>query len=326
MPDSVKAFLFVSVVATVLALSASLLRVLLWGKHFGADGLWVNDCGFDFYDYYPRFVHLHSAMFFTSGAYPWFYPAPALLIHYPFYALARRSGQLTQTFWIYFVTVPLVFGMIVAAWGRALIRAGLQRSTAVFLCLGTYFTAWPIYFAAQRGNVEGFTWILVAGAMWLYAKRQNNASATLLGVAGAIKIYPFLFAVLFARDKRWRGLVALALAAVSLTLFSLWLLDPSIRHSTRQVLKGVKQWTVAYGEVYRDPEWDHSLFGLVKDVAHAHIRSYHHALRLYYLFAGATATAVFLFRVRLLPVANQLVFLSAAAVSLPPTSFDYTLC
>lgn len=326
LPLGLKTFLWTSVGASLLALLMSLLRSVTEGRPFGSDGLWVSDYGFDYFDYYPRFLYRHSVMFFTCPGYPWYYPAPAIFFHYPFYVLAHRTGDLKASYGVYVGVIAVAAIALAIGLGRALRAAGLRRSQAILFSVLTLLTSWSMYFAAQRGNIEGLTWMLVGGAVWAYAVRRNGAAAVLIGLAASVKIYPLLFGVLFLRQRRWWALVVVLLTAALVTIVGLRFLEPPLHDALRREIVGIRQWTVAYGEVYRDPEWDHSLFGLVKDIGHTKIRSYHRALILYYLVAGSIASLLFLLRVRRLATVNQVLFLSCAAVTLPPTSFDYTLC
>jgi hypothetical protein len=64
---------------------------------------------------------------------------------------------------------------------------------------------------------------LLALAAWAYLKRWPAASGAILAVAGALKIYPALFAFFFARKRQWRAALALVAGSVGLWLLSIGL-------------------------------------------------------------------------------------------------------
>jgi hypothetical protein len=74
--------------------------------------------------------------------------------------------------------------------------------------------------------------------------------------------------------------------------------------------------------------WDHSLFTVIKRPVlrlSAGPSLIHPILNTYLLTLAVGGTALFFLRIRKLPLLNQMILLTTAAVFLPPGSYDYTL-
>ena len=65
---------------------------------------------------------------------------------------------------------------------------------------------------------------LIVAACWLYVRKQNAASGSLIAIAAACKIFPVLFLVFFVQRRNWRALTSalvtgLAIAVLSIAVF-----------------------------------------------------------------------------------------------------------
>lgn len=319
--------LFLLVLATGFIVS-----VLLAGLAYPKAGasafryLWPPYPAFDFVDYTLRFPYLHTDAFFTHAGYPWYYPAPAIFVLYPFYKVAAATSRVAG--FSAFALVALGCDLIVfLRFGRVLTRRGLRSRTTWALLGAVFLLTWPVYFALQRGNIESLIWVVIAAGIALLFEERYLSGALVLGLAGSFKLYPLLFLALLLRPKRFAEIgYGLALAAV-LTLAALRFLEPNVGLAWRQVQAGIAHWTMDYTGFYDAIGLapDHSLFSLIRQLAGHPLADPQGAVRFYVLLAGVTGTAVFLLRVLRLPRINQLIFLACASVSLPPVSYDYTL-
>ena len=325
MPEGMRALLYASGLITVLSLVFAFIRHRRTGLSFGDNGLWLENCGFDYYAFFDRFPSLHSAGFFT-GMYRWYYPAPAIFFYYPFYRLGHSISLPEDGFFVFVAVVTAASVILCALFGRTLVRHGLGGASAAIFCVLLVLLSWPLFFAIQRGNIEGLTWMLVAGAVWFYARGKSTVSALLIGVAGSVKFYPILFALLFLRRRAgWRYCLTAVLAAGVTTVVALRFLEPDVVDCYRRESVAVHQFVHDYSEIYSAATWDHSIFGAVKDATHRYRPDYGRELTIYYAVAFTAASLSYGLRVRKLPDGNQILFLSCAAITLPPTSFDYTL-
>lgn len=286
----------------------------------GLDKLYPRSVGFDLHVYQGRFAVRHSVRFFTQPGYPWNYPAPAIFFYSPFY----RSPHGTILYCLVVAGLTLSFA---AAFALALRRSGLALRNAVAVTVGTLLLAWPLYFAAQRGNVEALTWTLTAISVWLYMKRRYGVGAAVLGVVGSVKLYPLFFLGLWLKQRRYAAIAGCLLTAALTTLLALRFMEPDVLDAFHRVSEGVHSFTaeVSAAVVLPNAGYDHSLFGMVKSITRHMPHNLPRELTIYYVVAGASALLLYLLRVMRLPDVYQVVFLACATVLLPPTSFDYTL-
>ena len=318
-PLALKVFSLVSATLVLLSLLIAAVQSSRGDSGLGWSTLYLSGRGFDYYDYLPRFHHLHSAAFFTTTEYPnypWYYPAPAIFVLYPFYAMPAHGYPSL------IVTVLLMSLLLLGAFARRLGSAGLGNSSALLLCC-VCFVSWPLYFGLQRGNIEALSWMILAAAIWAYSSERVLTAAVLIGVVGSVKIYPLLFLGIFFKKREYRAIAAGIASFAVVTLLGLVFLEPNILDSAQRTAAGIHRWTRDYGEVMH-AAIDHSAFGLAKHFTFDHHPNYHRELLVYYLVAGSFTMAAYL-RVMRLPVLNLVLFLSCAVVTLPPASFDYTL-
>jgi hypothetical protein len=208
--------------------------------------------------------------------------------------------------------------------GREMERSGLRRASVLGFLLVTLLLSFPIYLSLQRGNLESVIWLVLAAAIWQFRRGNWFVSALLLGISASVKIYPVLYFGLFLRQRRWKEIIA-GLASMGLTtLVALRFMEPNISYAADRVANGVRRWPMDYA-MHISPIYDHSLFQVIK-IALAWLHPNNLRLLHFYLPVAAVAsTLIFFFRILKLPIVNQLLFLTALSVMLPPASFDYTL-
>ncbi len=289
--------------------------------------LWIPAPGSDFYDYLPRFPYRHQQFFFTArNAFPWVYPAPAIFVLYPFYLVSAPTRW--HLGYALFASLALALSLGCATrLGVALRRRGLSTGQVILLLGSVLICGWPIYFALQRGNIEVLLWVGIAGAISLIATGRTTAGALLLGVVGSVKTYPLLFiGLLLLKRRYWESALAV-LSALATTLLALRFLEPNVADASTRIRTGVAQWTAITTSHYfaTGVGPDHSLLGLLRQCTLGAILRPPHALPIFLAAEATLAAAVFFLRIRHMPMPNQTLFLTCAAILLPPTSYDYTL-
>lgn len=325
MPRPLRLFLLVLLALAGASVADGAIGYALRGRP-ALDYLWPYQPAVDFYIYNQRVPFLHSAAFFTGPAFAWMYPAPSIFFYLPFYSGIRDTHWWPNYLRFAGTAAGLDLLLAFGLW-RAMRRRGLDGWKALVLVAGVAGLGWPFFFAFERGNIESLLWAGVATAVFCFAQGWVLPAALLLGFFGAAKLYPLLLFALFCRRGRWRGLVAGLATAALTTVIALRFLEPDVLDAYRRISAGVKLWT----QLTTLQVWvagvgpDHSLFGLMRQVTGGAIVRVPFALNVYLVTAGAAATALFLGRVRRLPLTNQVLFLVCAAILLPPTSFDYTL-
>ena len=283
----------------------------------------------DFTLYQPLYAHFHSRAFFAPSPYPNLYPAPATLIYKFFFLLKHPTFCFLVSSWGIFLGALLLFG-------RLLRFHGISRKAVAALLIALFATAYPFYFCFQQGNVEIVQWAIIAGGISAFLKGRNRTAATLIGIAGSLKIYPIIFLGLFLSRKQYRECAWGVVVAVVSTVVSLWLVCPDIPYSWHHIQQGVDEFRRTYILAFSWTAFDHSLFAVVKTILHFHDRvhggniqlpnpEFEPALHIYMAALSVIGILLYFLRIRKLPVPNQILCLTVAAVLFPPTSYDYTL-
>jgi len=151
----------------------------------------------------------------------------------------------------------------------------------------------------------------------------------LIGLAGACKGYPYIYLGLFFAQKKYLQMAASVIVGIAVNLMSTAVLAGNFAIGKQGITSGLNQFRQDYVLRMRVDEtgMDHSIFGFIKRFW-VHIPpppQLAHTLNMYLAVAALAAGLIYLFRVMRLPAINQVIFLTAAAITLPPTSFDYTL-
>jgi hypothetical protein len=157
---------------------------------------------------------------------------------------------------------------------------------------------------------------------------RGYPAAACFGVAGAMKIFPFIYLGLLLARRQYRQIAFSFLVTVGITIPSLWLVYPHVAESWRLTNISVGNFRNAITlRVYPQMSFDHSLFGLFKRFAYYRMTAdqLSHALSIYLVLAAIAILVAYVLWIRKLPVVNQILCLSVGSIVLPPTSFDYTL-
>ena len=286
-------------------------------------GSYVTDVdGLDLMTFYPRFKHLHSPEFFSPESGPAYaYPAGVA----PLYWLLFRVRYAQIPFVLLGAGITIVFAWFFA---RALEERGVSRHDARWFVLITGLCSYPFYFEFARGNVEIFMWMITAGAVYAILKDRVWLGASLLGIAIAMKIYPFVFVGLLFSRRKYAPIVFSILVAAAYSILSLWIVCPDISIASQGINHGLDSYRVLYVVPYRPlfSGVDHSLYALIKRILGARpFDEYVVILKGYMLTTALTGLVLYFARIRRMPMINQVLCLTIASILLPPVSFDYTL-
>lgn len=275
----------------------------------------------DLLEYLPTFRLLHTGAFFHN-------PSTSPVAYPPFAAILFALT--------YHFSNPVAFYLTVAAcalavgfWGvyRGLIQHGMTRSVAALFPLTILVTSFPIVGLLQRGNIEMFLWIFAAAGTWAFLRGHDFVAAVLWALAASTKLYPAIFLILLIPRRSYRAFAVGVAGSLISSILSMWYIGPDIKTA----------WNGSVGNVFgyqtvRVSEWtlhelaaNHSAFGLVKLGAIV-LGTATQKLTIPYYLCGALVMAVTFFR-RLdrMPVANQLLAVSAFMLMFPPISYFYTL-
>lgn len=266
------------------------------------------------------FQHLHGQDFFNQAGF--YYPAPAA-IPYALFLLSPAHARLT-----YYAVCAAVLLLSSLALGRALTRGGLARRTAAGFLASSLLLSYPLWFLLKQGNIEIVLFALLAIGVWAFLRGNGWGAAAAFGVAGSMKIYPIFFLGLLLARRQYARIAFGLLVAAALTVFSLWLEAPSIAYSWHRTNEEVANFHAAY-VIRTRPEhaFDHSLWGFTHALlpAHLSLHSVTVGSDLYVALVGGVGLFLYFWRIQRLPVTNQVLCLTVAAISFMPVSFDYTL-
>jgi len=270
----------------------------------------------------PRFKYFHSSMFFSPNVgYPYLYP-PAVA---PFYKAFYLFHHPVIVFLLFLVVVlSSLAGLMV----RALSRHGVPLLTAVVFSVVCVVFSYAFYFEVNRANMEIFIWLFSALGVYFFTRGHSWKASGFIGLAAAMKLFPIFYLGLLLSRRQYRQAFFGIFVAGVVSLISLWAICPDIRLSLHGILSGLHGFDLMYVQQYRPLEIgiDHSLFGFIKRVlGPLPSERYKSILTVYMALAAIAGITLYFFRIRFLPVVNQVLCLAIACILLPPTSYDYTL-
>ena len=281
----------------------------------------------DFMFFDARFHAFHTPGFITMSGPIYTYPAVSAVGQSLFYLFPHPLASFLVFMVLTFVAAGVLFY-------RTLRREQIAARSAAILVLA-FFLSYPMWFEFVRANSEFPVWCVLMVGLWAMARRRPYLAAACFGVAGAMKLYPFIFLGLLMSRKHYRQLAfGLAVSGASY-ISALWLESGSVALSWRYRGDGL----ASIGGLFTllMVFYDHSLFELVKHgivivetLLHGHKYKLPwqvaaRAERWYLLTFGVACLGVFFAWIRKVPLLNQIVALAVLCVLLPPISFDYTL-
>ncbi len=279
---------------------------------------------FDLYIFTARFARLHSPAFFAPNiAEQYQYPGSMALLYGSLYATHRASV-------VFFAITGCAVLVMALGLARHLIRAGLSKVTAYALVICTTVLSYPLWFEWALANLEMFIFLMVAAGVWCFLRKRTFAAAILFGIAAGMKFFPGVYLGLFLARRQYKQIVVAAATAVAVNLAGLWLIGPTIPAAYEGVRLGLSRFRVHYMLTYLPQETgvDHSIIGLIKRTTWYHYHDWqlpNFAVTVYLAIAATVGAALYFWRIRNLPVTNQIAALCVASILLPPTSHDYTL-
>lgn len=275
--------------------------------------------GTDFSIFTERFRHLHTSAFFDGPGSPFTYPAPAALV----YAFFLKVPHHQLLFFLAFcLGIYVLAGFL---FGRALFRTKLGTTSVLAIVLPTLLLAYPELFLLDRGNIEAISWIFTSLGVWAYWRKRWYTAGFLIGIAAALKLFPFILLALLLSARRYVALLIGAAVMLTTTVLSTLWIGPTYEIASHGIAMGLDKFRRNYALVYsRDATgFDHSLFTAFKLPLHGHISA--GELAAYMAIASVGGLLLYGFRIRKLPRANQVASLITCMVLLPPVSFEYTL-
>jgi hypothetical protein len=322
--------------SALLSLACTLLmtRLLHPAHPYGTTLFWDGFIGSDFKVFAERSHLFRTPGYWAELNYPFTYPAPLAVTFALLYKLPHPL--------VCYQALCIAGLALWCCWlAHALIARGVRTLHALVFALLILVAAWPVTCLLNTGNIEGLLAIVLAAGVWAVLRERWWLGATLIGMAASMKWFPFILLALLVSRRRYREFAwGLAVAAFA-TLASLALLGPGILTAQHQIAAGMRFIKVAF-LFSTQPDalnYSHSLFSLLKFAvvwlaglglgdatpSHQQIALLDTTLRVYMAVAAIAGVAVYLLRIRRMPMLNQVLALTVYAVLVPPLSADYTL-
>jgi hypothetical protein len=275
----------------------------------------------DLMEFPPVYRMLHTADFYeginTSRV---TYPPLGMVLFAALYGSGHPIG-------IYLGTAAVWLAACVWGVRRALIAEGIGGVTATLFPLTVALVSFPIAGLLQRGNIELFVWVAAGVGTWLFVRGRDDAAAALWGLAAAVKLYPIVLLGLLLPRGKWRAFAVGVGTFVGVTVASLVWLGPTVGVAWHGAVKNVFRY-----QGIRVGEWslhelaaNHSVFGLAKLMAMAVGLPLARLTLPYYACGALLMGWAFFGRLWRMPMANQLLAMTAFMVALPPISYFYSL-
>ena len=269
------------------------------------------------------FKHLHTAAFFTESYPPFMYPAAVAPLYGLFLSLPHRGL-------IFEATLALLLFLAAFLLCIYLLHKGLSVANGVLVSGGALILSYPAWFELKQANMELFVCIVVGIGIWCFLHDRFHAAAVCIGIAGAMKLFPFIYLGLFLSRRKYRPIITAVATATLVTIASLLYITPSLSYSWHGIQANIAyyQQTVIF-TVRRELGYDHSLFAIIKVLlARTHFNSREGLAFIWHIYVAVIAVGgvlVYSFRIRVMPIINQILFFCVASILVTPVSYDYTL-
>ncbi len=305
----------------------------------------------DLTNYIGKTAHLyHGAAALGDGIPIFNYPAPAAFVYKAL--LYTFPGHAVQTYLVFLASCILGFSLVAWRAGRAtrVVRLSFAAAIGTTAVLG-----YPMWFTADRGNIEGVAWTICAAGLCFLLRAKYSTAAVLIGLSVCVKPFTVAFLLLLLCRRRYKeatiGLVTVCLV----TLTALIALGPNPWKAYQSLKPGVHHYLGVY--VFNmapvgEERFNHSLLDGMKSAAltvemggihpikalievpklttkqHGGWRGVHPlvlVLVLVYPFVVITGLGLLFAVFYRMPMLNQLTALAVATTLFPLSSGEYTL-
>ena len=331
------AWAMTAMLAASVLFTAVLTHLLHASDPFGIPWFWHGQEWPDFRVFQDQSLHFRTPAYWDDYGYPFTYPAPLAVTFGLFYRLAHPLKT-------YFVILALGCAAWITWLARGLAAKGLAMRESVAFAFIILLTSWPVWYLIDTTNIEGLMAILLALGVLAVLRGNSWLGAVLIGIAASMKLFPIILLVLLLSKRRFWEFVAGIATAIGATIGSLALLGPNIRTAQAHLNDGMEFLRKNYMVLNRgaiELNFSHSIFNQLKFALLLGDRIFNHggaaasraheqaildaALPVYLVVGAIIGVALYIVQIRKLPMLNQTIALTIAAVLLPPFSSDYTL-
>jgi hypothetical protein len=306
-------------------LSALFNLVCVWGLHLGFPFSTPFVAKASLFDdlilYTPNSHLMHTAAYFRVPLLLT-YPAPC---HIVYWVLLLAGGHVVAA---YLVSAAAIALTALLLFTRALAGCGIERWPCLGFAAILLLTSFPLAFTVYTGNIELYVWLAVLCGLWAYGSGRAGLAVVCFALAGSAKLYPLIFFLLFLRRGQWHRILQGACVFAASFVGSLWLIYPNVAVAYREIGSRTSAFMTSTILGYESGlvGYDHSPWSLYKALTSPWIERHSKTELDLYLAVGISVTLLLWFtRVRRMDRLEQILFLSAAMLIVPPISNDYTL-
>jgi hypothetical protein len=300
----------------------------------------------DLTNYVGKTRHLYHGSAALGRGFPVFnYPPPGAFV---FKVLLHTfPGHPIRPYLVFFAICILGFALVAWRAGRASRAVRLSFAAAIGT---TAILGYPMWFTADRGNIECVVWALAAAGLCFLLRARYRTAAVLIGLAASIKPFSILFLLLLLGRRKYKA-AALGVATAGLVVFAaLTILGPNPWKVYRDLKPNESYYLDNYvGNLMQNGEaqFCHSLLDGMKSAAltvemggvhpvkalvevpilSAEPGGWHvvHTLVRIYPFVAIAGLGLLFAVFYRMPMLNQLTALGVAVTLFPPVAADYSL-
>jgi hypothetical protein len=168
------------------------------------------------------------------------YPPFAFVIHAALAKLGMLGGA------IVFYTV-LISGALALAWQEFKNLPLWQRATG---CLAFTIGCYPFLYVLDRANFDVIAFLLVGAALLIERSKNQKLPSWLapflIGIAGALKIYPLFFVLIYLARREWKAIVISVFTTIVISLLASFLLAGNLADQVAGFLHELKITNICY--------------------------------------------------------------------------------
>ena len=143
---------------------------------------------------------------------------------------------------------------------KNVIALNMTNLRAVYYVALIILTSFPIWFLADRGNIEGLQFILLALFVQTYTQEKHILSILLLSLSLCMKPFAIVFVVLYINRKQYKYLGLLVVASLFIILTSLSLLPGTSADNLHGMNLGMKYYDSLWIIGGRGAQFNHTMY------------------------------------------------------------------
>jgi hypothetical protein len=297
----------------------------------------------DLTDHRDKIAHLRDGAVALAHGQPLFnFPPPAAYVFKIFFIFGNHAA------YAYLVFIAIcVLGFALVAW-RAGRPSRAVRFAATVAIVTSVVLGYPMWFTADRANIESVVWAVSAAGLCLFLRKRSLGAAVLIGIAASIKPFPILLLLLLLRRRKYKDTAIGVAVLVGIVFAAFAALGPTPLQAYRDLKPVEPRYMNSYVLVLAhvdEARFEHSLLDGLKSAALILKMRGHHGttatveslrnrpggwpvVRLLvrvYPFVVITGLGMLIAVFYKMPILNQVTALCVAVSLIPPVSSDYTL-